>query len=330
MKALAFVLALLCATIPAFAQTDRPSPEGFTLQPLRSVITAPRPIDDDLFTPIIFDMRGVVLQARASFRFGSQEVDVRDLKLRWADKADGFCVEYRATCAPVPFPKEDLIRLAFWIAGTHSTLAFTYLPGGDTGPFSDSLGRIGKNFVVPGYRAPILMSIPDLRDYLPGGALPDGTYVHPALNTQFLITTLAYIDYAPSRLMSKPFFGSQGIVRRLNNRSQAPAVQLDVPVLDETYTNADVHADFLLDLSTGALSGLPLRYHWTRMFGYSLPYMRDVEVYLNNIAILDPGLATTHENAIRLYRTAAVLRAFQLGNPDALLEFYNSGLTAPK
>ncbi len=333
-----FATVIVGVSLTASSAIKTPAGSGFSFHQIEEVVSDPHPTNLSVLDSNLFDFRGVVLQARASFKTGAEKVSLTELKLRWemvGEHPPTLCVEYKDSCTTVDFPEEAVLRLAYWISTSQSTLAFTYLPK-QAELFETAVDRLrSQDYELNAYK----IRIPD---FVFDGTLakeelePGRFLVHGALNSPFLVGALGYLDFADglrarpgTDLVVQDFTAAEQLIEQLNGRESAKALDIHYEVLDRSYTNADVHSSFRLDLSANQLQGVPLRYYWTRKREHSYPLFHEIKQFRER-ATSGQGFAAEfgelHNQAIQLYRVAAILRAFQFGNPTELLHFTNSGL----
>jgi hypothetical protein len=146
-----------------------------------------------------------------------------------------------------------------------------------------------------------------------------------------LVGLLSYIDFSDDG-QRKP--GTDEVVRThkkegdLIARLNAPAPEDWGPKVDLSYTNTDLHSEFVVDLGRGIAAGVPLRYYWTIHVGPRTEFrlVKEFRTADDLNADYRKLLGAEHQTAIDVFRLAAVFRAFQADNPDQLVSFINDAV----
>lgn len=333
-------------SIAALADTLPVPQNGFTFQRLEGgdIVRNPQPRGRAVLGRNLFGVRGVLLQSTAVFVDAGAQVSIADVDLEWLQQGDNrvVCLRYQGNCTIIDLDQEVIFRAAYWVATSQSTVAFTLLP--QRAIFSESRLDFAKSgYVAPtaGFSYVRVSSTGETEIRTASETTLSNVVTHPALDHSGVLSALAYIDFVDSwqsgprsNLALVPHDGADELVSSLNSNGDPSFVNTTYQyedVLDGSYTNADVDSEFIVEFSTGQVSGQPLRYFWDRVEGRESPYFRSIYRF-NALSEVPPNAPRTlrerHREALLFSQLVATLRVYQFQEPEGLAEFVNQGLEA--
>lgn len=333
-------------SVQALAQSITPPPSGFTFQKIEAneVIRNPTPRGPSTLGPGIFKVRGVILQNSASFIHKNTFLDISKILLKWVNGTENtnrLCISHNKICTTLNLPEEVIFRVAYWVATSNSTVAFTLLPKFDPLFQSDRKTLIDSGYITPtvNYSYPKIFSDGSVALQHRSPSASSSVLVHPALDDEFILSALSYIDFsdgsqkAPrTEFILQRFKEADRVIKRINQNGDKNAdvePGNNIRLLDSSYTNTDVDASFIIQISQRVIKGEPLRYFWDRVAELIKPRFRDVWKFRSIPDLLDgtdPVIRKRHSDAMQLAQLTAALRAFQSDRPAELARFVNEGL----
>jgi hypothetical protein len=268
---------------------------------------------------------GLWMEADMVFLDGERVLEPEKLKLEW-QQVNGRILPAVGTAdggkriVLDAFDEEDALRLALWVARSEISIPFSAPPIDH--PAREFLKKQG--YVPPTHGFMSVSARSAATEMVRNVPRKDSLILmHPVLDTSALVQAMGYIDFSDNgqmepltRMVVVPLEDKMKIVNELNSLD-------DVAGSGQSYTNADLHANFTCDLTTRKLGGTPLRYYWSHDEGGNIVFHL-VARFVEPESLpreVPKELQLHHRPAIELYRLASVFSSFAEHNKEGLKLF---------